>query len=442
MKMLLRLLLSTVILLTIAACGSNDNSNGDGSNSGDSADEKTTVVFMSRNSGADPMAEVYEKQIDEFMKKNPDIEVQNDSVFEESAYNNKLKVSISTGDTPSVFYYPGIAGLKEWAENDVILNVEDILANDEEWSSRFIDGALETYRLDDYGVEGIYGIPNELNVDAIFYNKKLFEQAGITEEPKTMDEFYEAMDKLNSADITPIGVGGKATWVMGHIFNNILYKQIGIDGVTQLGIGEKKWTDPDVVEALRITKELKDKEAFAEGFEGMDFNTQMNQFLTGEAAMISHSSPVISESIHSSESEFKEDFSFFPFPYFSDKSEYEDTHVVYTSNLLLSGTMDEAEEEAAIKFVKYLTTNEAIQERMDVMRVSPYKDIEPSSEAPQIFKDMIDFTNTLSETGGEYFDYSPSASLVNTSRNAILDMMLSASPEETAQRIQDSLDSE
>ena len=30
---------------------------------------------------------------------------------------------------------------------------------------------------------------------------------------------------------------------------------------------------------------------FAEGFEGMDYNTQMNQFLTGEVAMISHSSP-------------------------------------------------------------------------------------------------------------------------------------------------------
>lgn len=53
------------------------------------------------------MAKVYEDQIAAFMEENPDIEVQNDSVYEESAYNNKLKVALSTGETPNIFYYPG-----------------------------------------------------------------------------------------------------------------------------------------------------------------------------------------------------------------------------------------------------------------------------------------------------------------------------------------------
>ena len=75
-----------------------------------------------------------------------------------------------------------------------------------------------------------------------------------------------------------------------------------------MGTGEKKWTDDDVVECLQITKDLKDKGAFAEGFEGMDYNTQMNQFLTGEVAMISHSSPIIPE-MFNSESEILDDIS-------------------------------------------------------------------------------------------------------------------------------------
>ena len=73
--------------------------------------------------------------------------------------------------------------------------------------------------------------------------------------------------------------------------NNILAKRIGRDGIINWVLARKKWTDDDVVECLQITKDLKDKGAFAEGFEGMDYNTQMNQFLTGEVAMISHSSP-------------------------------------------------------------------------------------------------------------------------------------------------------
>lgn len=105
------------------------------------------------------------------------------------------------------------------------MDLTDSLNEDEEWKNTFLDGALDTYDLSAYGVDGIYALPNELNVDAIFYNKALFEKAGIEKTPETMDELYEDIDKLVAAGITPFGVGGKNTWVMGHIFNNILAKR-------------------------------------------------------------------------------------------------------------------------------------------------------------------------------------------------------------------------
>lgn len=404
------------------------------------ADDKVKVTFMSRDSGDTPIAKVYEDQIARFVEENPEIEVQNDSIYEEAAYNNKLKVALSTGETPSIFYYPAIAGLTEWAQNGVLLDLTDALAADEAWNSTFLDGALATYDLSAYGAEGIYALPNELNVDAVFYNKALFEKAGIAEVPETMDELYEAIDKLNAAGITPFGVGGKNTWVMGHIFNNILAKRIGREGIIALGTGEKKWTDADVVECLQITKDLKEKGAFAEGFEGMDYNTQMNQFLTGEVAMISHSSPIIPEML-SSESEILDDISFFPFPSFEDKPEFADTRVIYTSGWMISGTMSEEEEAATLKLVKYMTTPEAIQERMDAaMRVAPYKDVIAPEEAAQIFQDMITYTGTITESVGEYFDYDTCPTLVDSSRNGILNMMLSESAEDTAAAIQADID--
>lgn len=402
--------------------------------------DKVKISFMSRDSGDTPMAKVYENQIARFMEENPDIEVQNDSIYEEAAYNNKLKVALSTGETPNIFYYPAIAGLTEWAKNGVLLDLTDSLNEDEEWKNTFLEGALDTYDLSAYGADGIYALPNELNVDAVFYNKALFEKAGITEIPETMDDLYDAIDKLKEAGITPFGVGGKNTWVMGHIFNNILAKRIGTEGIIQLGTGEKSWTDEDVVECLSLTRDLKDKGAFAEGFEGMDYNTQMNQFLTGEVAMISHSSPIIPE-MFTSESEILEDLSFFPFPYFEDKPEYKDTHVIYTSGWMLSGTMSDEEKEATLKLVKFMTTPESIQERMDAaMRVAPYKDITAPEDAPEIFKDMVEYTGTITKSVGEYFDYDTCSTLVDTSRNGILNMMLSESAEDTAAAIQADID--
>ncbi len=436
-KRFLSMLLVIVMIIAMAGCaGSSGESESDDGNG-----DKIKITFMSRDSGDTPIAKVYEDQIARFMEENPDIEVQNDSIYEEAAYNNKLKVAISTGETPSIFYYPAIAGLTEWAESGVLLDLSDALEEDPEWADTFLDGALDTYRLDDYGVEGIYALPNELNVDAIFYNKALFEEAGITKIPETMDELYDAIDKLNAAGITPFGVGGKDTWVMGHIFNNILAKRIGADGIRALGTGEKSWTDEDVVECLQITKDLKDeKNAFMEGFEGIDVNTQMSQFLSGEVAMISHSSPIIPE-MYNTDSEILDDISFFPFPYFTDKEEYKDTRVVYTSGWMLSGTMSEEETDATLKLVKYMTTPEAIQERMDAaMRVAPYKNITAPEDAPQIFKDMVEYTDTISNSVGEYFDYDTCSTLVDTSRNGILNMMLGNTAQSTAEEIQKDID--
>jgi raffinose/stachyose/melibiose transport system substrate-binding protein len=434
-KRIISVLLAGAMVFSMAGC-----SGGSGSEDSSGAD-KVKITFMSRDSGDTPMAKVYEDQIAGFMEENPDIEVQNDSVYEEDAYNNKLKVAISTGETPSIFYYPGIASLKEWAQSGVILDLTDALEEDPEWRDSFLDGALDTYRLDDYGVKGIYALPNELNVDAIFYNKALFKQAGITKTPETMDELYDAIDKLNAAGITPFGVGGKSTWVMGHIFNNILAKRIGGEGIRALGIGKKSWTDSDVLECLQITKDLKDKKhAFMEGFEGIDVNTQMSQFLSGKVAMISHSSPIIPE-MFATDSKILDDISFFPFPYFTDKEEYKDTRVVYTSGWMLSGTMSEEEEEAALKLVKYMTTPEAIQERMDkAMRVAPYKNITAPEDALQIFKDMVAYTDTITNSIGEYFDYDTCPTLIDVSRNGILNMMLGTSAEDTAAAIQADID--
>ena len=107
------------------------------------AADKVKITFMSRDSGDTPIAKVYEDQIAAFMEENPDIEVQNDPVYEESAYNNKLKVALSTGETPNIFYYPAIAGLKEWAQNGVLLDLTDSLNEDEEWKNTFLDGAVQ-----------------------------------------------------------------------------------------------------------------------------------------------------------------------------------------------------------------------------------------------------------------------------------------------------------
>ncbi|HEU4987153.1 MAG TPA: extracellular solute-binding protein, partial [Rhizobiaceae bacterium] len=58
----------------------------------------------------------------------------------------------------------------------------------------------------------VYGIPNEINVYALNYNKALFEKAGISAPPKTWDELKEAAAKLTNKESGQQGFGMINSW--------------------------------------------------------------------------------------------------------------------------------------------------------------------------------------------------------------------------------------
>ena len=73
----------------------------------------------------------------------------------------------------------------------------------------------------------VYGIPNEIDLYSLNYNKKLFAEAGITEAPKTWDELVSAAEKLTKRDgdtITQQGFGMINSWAAGvvHPFASLL----------------------------------------------------------------------------------------------------------------------------------------------------------------------------------------------------------------------------
>jgi ABC-type glycerol-3-phosphate transport system substrate-binding protein len=81
----------------------------------------------------------------------------------------------------------------------------------------------------------LYGIPNEIDVYALNYNKRLFAEAGIAEAPKTWDEFLAAAEKLTDASKGQQGFGLINSWAAGvlHPFASLLVSNGGdliVDG--------------------------------------------------------------------------------------------------------------------------------------------------------------------------------------------------------------------
>lgn len=62
----------------------------------------------------------------------------------------------------------------------------------------------------------MYGIANGGNADGIAYNKRIWQEAGITEVPTTPDEFLDDLQKIkDNTDATPLYTNFAARWTMG-----------------------------------------------------------------------------------------------------------------------------------------------------------------------------------------------------------------------------------
>mgnify|MGYP000991354075 CR=1 FL=1 len=76
----------------------------------------------------------------------------------------------------------------------------------------------------EYGGQ-VYGVPSTATTQGIVYNKKVFEEAGVTELPKTPEEFIDALQKIkDNTDAIPLYTNYAAGWTMGawdaYIGNN------------------------------------------------------------------------------------------------------------------------------------------------------------------------------------------------------------------------------
>ncbi|MGV9455345.1 ABC transporter substrate-binding protein [Streptomyces sp. NPDC003635] len=138
-------------------------------------------------------------------------------------------------------------------------------------------------------VKALYGgelrvLPYEYNIEGIFYNKQLFEKHGL-KVPGTWQELESAAAKLEAKGVQPFSASGQQGWPITRLISGFLYRSLGPDALQKVADGTAKLTDPEYVKAAAEVAELGKKGYFGKGVGSIDYDTAMNQFLTGKAAM-------------------------------------------------------------------------------------------------------------------------------------------------------------
>ncbi|MCK7623908.1 ABC transporter substrate-binding protein [Streptomyces sp. RS10V-4] len=158
------------------------------------------------------------------------------------------------------------------------------------------------------------------NKSLVWYNAKVFEDAGVSE-PKTWPEFLKTARTVSESGVEPVSVGGSDGWTLTDWFENVYLSQAGPEKYDRLAKHELPWTDPSVTRALTTLGELfGHKELLAGGNAGAlrtDFPTSVTQAFSGgnapKAAMVS-SADFAAANIAQTKAKVGTDAKVFPFP--------------------------------------------------------------------------------------------------------------------------------
>ncbi|MET9150880.1 extracellular solute-binding protein [Streptomyces griseoflavus] len=171
--------------LVLTACG--------GGGSGESADGTVTLKLVAADYGdkASNSSTVYWEDLAErFEKANPKIKV-DVQVVNWNDIDTQVKTMIQSGNMPDVLQTGGYA---DKVADDLLYKAEDVL------SPATRDNLVDTFARAGE-VDGVqYGIPFVSSARALFYNKKIFADAGVTEPPKSWDDIKSAAERIRESD--------------------------------------------------------------------------------------------------------------------------------------------------------------------------------------------------------------------------------------------------
>ena len=209
------------------------------------AEEGGTLVYWSMWESTEPQGQAIQEAVDAYMEETG---VKVDLQFKGRTGNREALQPALDGGTQIDIFDEDIDRVNSMYAK-YLMDLEDLAAETgyEETANAALMAACR-----EAGGGTLKTIPYQPNVFAFFYNKALFEQAGIEKEPTTWAEFKDGCQKLKDAGITPMTMDDAyATSVIGYH----LARLVGEEKVVEI-VTEGKWDDPAVLQMAKDIEEL------------------------------------------------------------------------------------------------------------------------------------------------------------------------------------------
>jgi raffinose/stachyose/melibiose transport system substrate-binding protein len=214
----------------------------------------------------------------EFKTAHPGTEIVTES-YPDQPYQQKIKIYATAKQLPDVFKFWSVTSLLKPLIDGGFVAPLDRAELDK---LDYLPGALDT---NTYNGK-LYGIPVSTDFWVIYYNKKLFKDAGIERVPATLDELYGLVPRFKANGIIPMTTDGKDAWPLSITFDLLAWRIAGEPALTRKALERKiKFTDPVFVQAARELQQFVKSGLFQDDLMVSDYGAARNLFGRGKAAM-------------------------------------------------------------------------------------------------------------------------------------------------------------
>jgi raffinose/stachyose/melibiose transport system substrate-binding protein len=241
------------------------------------AETQVTVLHVSDNAA---QRAIWDQIAKDYNAAHPGVNVQF-KYLENEAFKAKLPTMLQADESrPDLFYSWG-GGVMQAQDKAGFL--KDVTKDVSAWDSDLSPTAVDAFKVDGK----VVGVPFEVGEVVFYYNKKLFEKAGVkAEDIKSWDDFLGAVKTLKAAGITPLVVGAGEKWPMHFYYSYLVMRIGGEHALADAKAGKDGgFKNATFVEAGKRLHELAALEPFQPGYLSTSHTQSSGIFGDGKAAM-------------------------------------------------------------------------------------------------------------------------------------------------------------
>lgn len=245
----------------------------------DEEELKGDITFVSNRT--DKRDEI-EALINEFEELNPKVNVELELIGDAETI---LQRKASVGELPDVTLVPSNISKNEYA--NYFLTIDDL---------GFNDNNIYNYDMGLGSDSRLYCLNSSITWQGIIYNKEIFQRANIEKLPTTIEELFQACEKIKALGVTPIAINYRQSWTMNlwvdiipHLFDNNFSKDTVLGNKTILN------SDSGMYKSLNLAREIVKRGYCEEDLLNYDWQQFKNDMNDGKIAMTVWNSDFINQ---------------------------------------------------------------------------------------------------------------------------------------------------